>query len=156
MRTLRLVCLATLLVSLPFALAAVAADGDAGDAGDPITERQETMKKVGDSMKALSGIARGEAPFDAAVVRQNATAIAESFERAAKLFPAGSDKGAKETWAKAEIWANIADFEAKLQAGHDAAVALQSVTEEAAYRPALGKVGQACRACHDSYRRPKE
>jgi len=153
MRTLRLVCLATLLVSLPFAFAALAADGDAGD---PITERQETMKKVGDSMKALSGIARGEAPFDAEVVRRNATTIAESFERAAELFPAGSDKGAHETWAKAEIWANRADFEAKLQAGHDAAVALQSVTEEAAYRPALGKVGQACRACHDSYRRPKE
>jgi cytochrome c556 len=147
--------LSLLLVALPLALAAaLPLAGD--DAADPIAARQQEMKGVGDAMKGLSAIARKQAPFDAAVVAKNAGAIAGHLERAQTLFPAGSDRGAIETWAKAEIWANRADFDAKLVAAHDAAAELAKVTEEAAYVPALVKLGDACKACHEPYRRPKE
>jgi len=125
-------------------------------AGDPIVERQETMKKIGGAMKELGGMARGQSPFDAAAVEKNAKTIAESLDHAKSLFPEGSGQGSTETWAKPEIWANLADFESTLKSAHEAAVALAAVKDEAAYRPALGNLGQNCRTCHDNYRRPKE
>lgn len=123
---------------------------------DPIQARQEAMEGVGDAMKGLSAIARGEAAFDAAVVGASARKIAENLHRASELFPPGSEKGAKETWAKPEIWSATADFDAKLRAAHDAATALAQVTAADAYRPAFAKLGGACKACHERYRRPKE
>lgn len=125
-------------------------------ASDPIVQRQEAMEKIGESMKALGGMARGEAPFDAAAVEKYAKTIAEQLDHAKGFFPEGSGQGSTETWAKPEIWANKADFENTLKSAHEAAVALATVREEAAYRPALGKLGQNCRTCHDNYRRPKE
>lgn len=142
--------LALLLATLVLAGLAVAAERD------PISDRQDEMEGIGDAMKALSGIARKQAPFDAAVVQKNATAIASHLDTAKGLFPEGSDKGGMDTWAKPEIWTHRADFDAKLEAAHAAAVELAQVADEAAYLPALGKLGNACKACHDSYRRPKE
>lgn len=142
--------LALPLVALAVAPLAIAASND------PISDRQDEMEGIGDSMKALGGIARKQAPFDAAVVKKHAETIAGHLETAKGLFPAGSDKGGMETWAKPEIWTNRADFEAKLQAAHAAALDLAKVGDEAAYPAALGKLGNACKACHDSYRRPKE
>lgn len=123
---------------------------------NPIAERQDAMDGVGDSMKALSAIAKKQAPFDTAVVQKNAKTIASHLEQAQTLFPNGSDKGAIETWAKPEIWTNREDFDAKLKSAHLAAIALAEVGQEAAFQPALGKLGNACKACHESYRRPKE
>ncbi len=33
---------------------------------------------------------------------------------------------------------------------------MQSVTDEAAFGPALGALGNGCKTCHDAYRRPKQ
>jgi cytochrome c556 len=142
--------LALLVTTLALAGLAVAAESD------PISDRQDEMEGSNKAMKTLSGIARKQAPFDAAVVQQNATAIASHLDTAKGLFPEGSDKGGMDTWAKPEIWTHRADFDTKLEAAHAAAVDLAKVADEAAYLPALGKLGNACKACHESYRRPKE
>ena len=143
------------LILLPLLALAVAPFAVAVDA-DPISARQDEMEGVLDAMKVLSGIAKKQAPFDAAVVKQNATAIAGHLAKAKDLFPAGSDKGGMETWAKPEIWSDRAGFDAKMQAGHDAALALAGVADEAAFPPAMGKLGNTCKSCHESFRRPKE
>lgn len=142
--------LALLLIALGVTSVAVAAGGD------PIKARQEAMEGVGESMKALSAIAKKQAPFAADTVQKHGASIAAHLETAAPLFPEGSAKGAVETWAKAEIWANKADFDVKMKAGHDAALELAKVGEEAAFMPALGKLGNTCKSCHESFRRPKE
>jgi len=150
MRSNRAAALSILAGALALSLAA------AGLASDPIAERQKTMKKIGESMKALGGMARGESPFDAAAVKSNAETIAESLDHAKSLFPEGSGQGSTETWAKPEVWTERAKFEKTLQSAHEAAVSLAAVSEEGSYRQALGALGQNCRSCHDSYRRPKE
>jgi cytochrome c556 len=121
-----------------------------------IKERQEAMEEVGKAMKALGAIAKKEAPFDAEVVAANAETIANRLKKAADLFPQGSDKGDVETWAKAEIWSDRENFEKGLKTAAAAAVTMQSVTEEAAFGPALGALGNGCKTCHDKYRRPEE
>jgi cytochrome c556 len=138
---------------LAIGAASVATSGPEGTAA--IKARQEAMETIGGSMGALAAIAKGEAPFDAAVVEKNAGTIAENLKKSSSLFPEGSETGEAETWAKAEIWASFADFEKKMKESHAAAEALKAVTEEAAFRPALGKLGNSCKSCHQDYRRPK-
>jgi len=121
-----------------------------------IKERQEVMEEVGKSIGALAAIAKKEAPFDAAVVKKNAETIADRLAEAAKLFPKGSDTGDVETWAKADIWSDAEGFRESLEMSHAAAVAMAAVTDEAAFGPALGKLGNSCKTCHDKYRRPKQ
>jgi len=123
---------------------------------EAIKARQETMEGIGDAMGGLAAIAKGEAPFDAAVVSKHAGTIAGHLGEAATLFPEGSDTGDVETWAKADIWSDRDMFEETLDGAQKAATALQSVNEEAAFRPALGKLGQQCKACHEMFRRPKQ
>jgi cytochrome c556 len=121
-----------------------------------IEDRQQAMEDIGGAMKELGAIAKKEAPFDAGVVEKNAGIVAEALMKSADLFPEGSDKGDTETWAKAEIWSDYSDFQAKLETAQAEAVALKSVAVETEFGPALGKLGNACKGCHKVYRRPKD
>ena len=145
--------------ALAAALVAALAVGTASMA-DPSTDaigaRQKAMKDVGAAMQNLAAIAKKEAPFDPGIVQTNAGTIAAALKRVADLFPEGSDKGDVETWAQPEIWSDAADFEKKRETAEAAAVALQWVTVESAFPPALGELGNACKACHQTCRRPRE
>lgn len=140
---------ASLVVALSVGGAAVAVI-----AADAFHDRHMAMEAVGDAMKPLGAIAKKQAPFDAAVVKASATTIADNLKKASALFPAGSGGG--ESRAKAEIWTDAAGFEKGMKDAHSAAVALQSVSEEAAFAPALGALGSNCKSCHDKYRLPKQ
>jgi cytochrome c556 len=122
----------------------------------PIEDRQAAMKANGQTMKILGGMAQGESPFDAAVVKEQGEAMAARFDAVRNLFPPGSDKGPPETYAKAEIWSDPEGFTAALDKAMDASLALAAVTDEAQLKEAVGNVGGACKGCHDKYRRPKD
>jgi cytochrome c556 len=124
-------------------------------ATDAIKQRQKLMEGIRDAMMNLGAIAKKEQPFDAVVVQANATIIADNLEQAAELFPEGSGVGDVQTWAKPEIWTDRAHFDELLENAHQSAVELQSVTEAEAFGPALGKLGNGCKSCHDMYRLPK-
>lgn len=134
---------------------ALGAVGVAASAADVISQRQQEMEGVYEGMKNLAAIAKGEAPFDAGVVKKNAASMKDHLREASRLFPEGSGEGDVETWAMPEIWSNYADFVLKLEKAQVAAEAMMSVTEESAFRPAMGKLGSACKSCHSDYRRPK-
>ena len=140
---------ASLAVSLSVGSAAAAVI-----AADAFHDRHMAMEAVGDAMKPLAAIAKKQAPFDAAVVKANATTIADNLKKASTLFPAGSGGG--DSLAKPEIWSDPAGFEKRMKDAHAAAVALQAVSDEAAYGPALGALGGNCKSCHDKYRLPKK
>jgi cytochrome c556 len=123
-------------------------------AADAYQDRHMTMEMIQDAMKPLGAMAKKATPFDAAVVKANATTIAENLKKASTLFPAGSGGG--ESRAKPEIWTDGAAFAKGLQDAQAAAVALQSVSDEAAFGPALGALGASCKSCHDKYRLPKQ
>ena len=129
--------------------------GVAASSTDVIKERQQTMDGIRDALQNLAAIAKKEVPFDAGVVQKNAASIENHFREVSRLFPEGSGEGDVETWAKPEIWSDYADFVLKLEKAQVAAEAMKSVTEESAFRPAMGKLGNACKSCHTDYRRPK-
>jgi cytochrome c556 len=74
------------------------------------------------------------------------------------LWPAGSDNMSIEgTRAEPAIWDNFDDFLSKWDGLGAAAKEMQVAagTGPEAIGPALGKVGGACKACHDDYRAPE-
>lgn len=123
-------------------------------ASDAAHERHEAMETVQESFKPLRAIAVKEAPFDAAVVKKNATTILEQLKAAHGMFPEGSGGG--DTRAKAEIWSDRAGFDQAMKDAQAAATAMAAVTEESAFVPAMKALGGTCKACHDKYRLPKQ
>lgn len=131
------------------ALAAGAAIAVAQD--NPIEARQALMKANGQALGQLGKIAKGENPYDAAVVTEALEKLAADAKMldADKLFPPGSDTGAKNA-ASPKIWEDMDGFKAEIEE-------LRTVTAAAlAAAPAVGaqvgKIGQACTSCHETYR----
>lgn len=92
-------------------LAGAAAALAHGGATGVVKERMDAMGEMGDVMKSLSSIMRGDKDYDAAAVRSGAEVIqSHSGEALTKLFPEHSIEGPSE--AKPEIWSNWQEFEA--------------------------------------------
>ena len=123
-------------------------------AADAFHDRHMAMEGVNEAMKPLAAIAKKQAPFDAAVVKANATTIAENLKKAHAAFTPGSGGG--ESRAKPEIWTDAAGFDKLMKEAQATAVALSSVKDEASFGPALGALGSKCKSCHDTYRLPEK
>jgi cytochrome c556 len=144
----------TLAFSAGFSIVLAGAWGAGLAADNPAHQRHEAMETVQESFKPLRAIAVKEAPFDAAVVKKNATTILEKLKEAHGLFPEGSGGG--DSRAKPEIWSDRAGFDQAMKDAQAAATAMAAVTEEAAFVPAMKSLGGACKGCHDKYRLPKQ
>lgn len=144
----------TLAFSAGFSIVLAGAWGAGLAADNPAHQRHEAMETVQESFKPLRAIAVKEAPFDAAVVKKNATTILEKLKEAHGLFPEGSGGG--DSRAKPEIWTDRAGFDQAMKDAQAAATAMAAVTEEAAFVPAMKSLGGACKGCHDKYRLPKQ
>lgn len=124
---------------------------------DPIAARDDAMDAIGDEMKGLAAIAKGERPFSGPEVKEAGETIAANLDEAQHLFPEGSTS--PESRAKPEIWETPDDFREKLEEARSAAVSLAEVGangQEDAYRQALMDLGGACKACHEQYRAPED
>ena len=144
----------TLAFAAGFSIVLAGAWGAGLAADNPAHQRHEAMETVQESFKPLRAIAVKEAPFDAAVVKKNATTILEKLKEAHGLFPEGSGGG--DSRAKPEIWSDRAGFDQRMKDAQAAATAMAAVTEEAAFVPAMKSLGGACKGCHDKYRLPKQ
>ncbi len=125
-------------------------------ADEPQVVRQDMMKKVGGAMGALAGIAKGEKPYDAEIVKASLTTMSEVAKAFPDQFPAGSEAG-HETEASPKIWEAMDDFKAKAaKLGADADAVLASLpADQAAVGAALGAIGPNCGGCHEVYRLKK-
>ena len=120
---------------------------------EPQEARQASMKKVGASIGLLSGMAKGEAPFDAAAAQGAFATMNEVAKTYGDLFPVGSETG-MDTEAAPAIWANMDDFKAKIakfEADTGAAAAM-TFADAAAVGAAIGPVAANCGSCHQLYR----
>lgn len=90
-------------------LAGVAGAFAHGGASGIVKERMDAMDEMGDVMKSLTAIMRGEKDYDADAVREGAAVIqSHSGDALTKLFPEHSIEGPSE--AKPEIWTDWEQF----------------------------------------------
>jgi cytochrome c556 len=115
---------------------------------DAVEYRQHVMKAVGGHMQSSASILRGLVPHQDHLPL-HVDAIAELAQIVHTLFPEGSRGGD----ARAAIWNNPDDFDAKLAGLREAAGAMSdAVANGDGVMPAFQRLGQACRNCHDDYR----
>jgi len=120
--------------------------------GDPISQRQNLMKNNQEQLRALTGMSRGQVPFNAAAAQAALQRIEQNAQQTPALFPAGSQQG--KTDALPVIWERKADFDARAaKLVQDARAAQAGITDQASLQAAVQRVGQNCGGCHETYRR---
>ncbi len=145
----------TRLLSI-FAIAALAA-ASAASAATPeraIHYRQNVYGLIGWNFGAIGELVRDKRPWDAAEFASRAERIAQLSKMTDEGFPAGSTTGAM-TEAKATIWENLADFNAKMDDFRRETAALASIAkggDAEAMKAQFAKTGGTCKACHDEYK----
>lgn len=143
------------------ALASVFLSGAAmaQDHSGPLKARQGQFRILAINLGTLGDMAQGKTEYDAEAAQAAADSlVAVSMIHQPPLWPEGSSEMEIDgTRAKAEIWDDWEDFAAKWGALGEAATAMQAAAGNGAEAigPAMGGLGGACKACHDSYRAPR-
>ncbi|GGK44850.1 c-type cytochrome [Salinarimonas ramus] len=120
--------------------------------GDPIAERQEIMKGVGDATRTGVQMVRGERDFDLEAARNTFAVYLDASQRMPELFPEGTETGG-DTEALPAIWEEKEDFVALFEEfGERAQAGLDDTTDATTFQAALGTATQSCRTCHEQFR----
>ncbi len=145
--------------ALALAIAAAPAATLAQDTDAAVGARQGQFKIMALNLGVLGGMARGQMPYDADIAQgaaDNLVAISSLAQGA--MWPEGSDNIMLDiTRAQPTIWDDNADFLAKWGDFGTAAASLQTVAADGqeALGPALGQLGETCKACHEAHRGPE-
>jgi len=113
--------------------------------------RQTTMKAVGGHMGAISAIAKGQVdhPGDLAVHVSSLAALSG-------IVPEVFGPEAKGGDALPKIWSEPAEFQKRLDALRTAAQDLDTLVkggDMTNFNKSLGALGQACKGCHDDFKK---
>ena len=111
-----------------------------------VEARQAAMKEDGMVLRGAAQLTGDEAIAVATTLQQN-------FTNFPALFKEGSVVG--DSKAQPAIWENWEDFKARFDADAAAAQAMLAAAvagDSAAYATSVGKIGESCRACHQTYR----
>lgn len=147
------------VVTLAAAAAVIGTVAVAQDYSANLKARQGQFRILALNIGILGGMAQGKIAYDAEAAQRAADSmVAVSHIDPGPLWPEGSDNMSIDgTRAMPSIWDENADFLAKWGALGDAAAGMQQVaaTGQEALGPAIGKLGGACKACHDKHRAPE-
>ena len=121
---------------------------------DAIKYRKSAMFVMANHFGRVGAMVNGKVPFDAKTAEAN-TEIATTVSKLPFAgFIDGTDKG--ETKAKPEIWTDADKFKASATTMQEEMAKLNSVAKtgnQDALKAQFGKVGQACKSCHDNFRK---
>lgn len=122
-----------------------------------VKERMDLMKSVGDEMKAIGAMIKGQQPFDAVKIRAGAALIAQKSDEVEALFPEGSLE--QPTEALASIWDRWPEFSRLTQRLRQEAQQLSQKAEEGNRQEVLRQfaaLGKVCSGCHTDFRKEQE
>jgi cytochrome c556 len=121
---------------------------------DAVKYRKAAFTVMAAHFGRVAAMANGRIPFDAKAAATNAEIATMVATLPFAGFGDGTDKG--DTRAKSEIWSERDKFNAAATKMQEEMAKLNTAAksgDQAAMRTAAGAVGQACKACHDTYRR---
>jgi cytochrome c556 len=121
---------------------------------DAIKYRKAAMTVMAAHFGRVAAMANGRIPFDAKVAADNADIALTMSRLPFAGFVEGSDKG--DTKAKPEIWSEADKFRAGATKMQDEMAKLSAAAKAGnldAMKSAAGATGQACKGCHDNYRK---
>jgi cytochrome c556 len=121
---------------------------------DAIKYRKAAFTVMAAHFGRVAAMANGRMPFDAKAVANNAEIANMMAALPYAGFVDGTDKG--DTKAKPEIWSQRDKFDAAANKMQEAMAKLNAAAktgDQGTIRTAAGAVGQACKGCHDDYRR---
>lgn len=121
---------------------------------DAVKYRKGAFTVMAAHFGRVAAMANGRVPFDPKAAASNAEIAALVASLPFAAFGDGTDKG--DTRAKPEIWSERDKFAAAATKMQDEMAKLNAAAktgDQAAIRTAAGAVGQACKGCHDTYRK---
>lgn len=122
----------------------------------PIKERKGHFEDMGDAVKPVAAMFKGEQPFELATVQSALKLIREKTEVLPDLFPEDSKTG-EDTRALPAIWDNKDEFNTRFKKLADAAEAAEpAITDETTFRSVWKDLAGNCSGCHKNYRKPKD
>ena len=139
-----------LAAALPFA-------GAQGTDENLVEYRQRLMAAQGASMGSIGDLLKFKLDYSTEHVQIHAKNISEYAKLIDDVFKKEIAAGA--TDAKPEIWKAWADFSAKAKTLETEAAKLAEAAgggDMKAVMPFVKSMGDACKGCHDGYRKPKE
>lgn len=140
----------TITVLLTFGMA-TAALAHSGVQSAAVKARMDGMSAIGENLKIIGSMAKGETAFDAEAAQSAAAEIARRAARMPARFEAEESDPKSE--ALPSIWEDFSDFTGKAAALEEVALGLSASIQSADdLGPALGALGGACKACHSQYR----
>jgi cytochrome c556 len=139
-------------------VAVAAAQTPARTPAELIRNRQAGYKQMSDSFKVLFAQSKASEP-DMAALRTHAANVARIAPLVGGWFPPGTGpETGVPTRAKAELWANAADFRQRSAALVVAARNVNAAVQAGdlnVFRTNFPSLRQACADCHDRYRGPE-
>lgn len=121
---------------------------------DAIKYRKAAFTVMATHFGRVGAMANGRIPFDAKAVAENAEIATMMSKLPYAAFGEGTDKG--DTKAKPEIWTEGDKFRAAAAKMQEEMVKLNAATKtgnQDTIKAAFGPVGQACKGCHDNFRK---
>ena len=123
-----------------------------------VKERMELMKDMGDAMKVMGAMFKGQVPFKPAVVAEKAGFLAEHAKMIPDMTPKGSNDHPSE--ALPIIWQEWDGYVTGSNELADEGRKLVEIASNGAGLPEAKaqfiNVSKTCGACHDRFRKPKE
>jgi cytochrome c556 len=130
------------------------ADGPPSRGEQAVTYRKALYQVIAWNMRPMGAMAQDKMPFNAQEFALRAERVAELAPMLAEAYPPES-QGVANSKLKPAMWANRADFDAKLKDLVDRSAALAQVAkggDAARTKAAFFSLGDACKACHDKYK----
>lgn len=145
--------------ALPLAAALVLAGPAQADAPpskgeQALTYRKAVYQVMYWNVRPMTAMAQDKVPFNAQEFAMRAGRVAELTPMLSEAYPPES-KGVANSKLKPEMWANRADFDAKLKDLVDRSAALAEVAkggDAAKTKTAFFSMMDACKACHEKYK----
>jgi cytochrome c556 len=120
------------------------------DAKGVVKERMDAMESMAKSMKSITQKLKSKRDLDS--IKDEAKTIQEAAAKMPSLFPAGTNE--HPSGAKATIWQNWTDFEAKARdlATESGKLAGGETLDLRVLTKQVARVSQTCSNCHETYR----